>query len=173
MWHRKEEILWTQARVDFLKHSDSNARWFRARAVARMVANQIKLLIDHNGVECKEDSVIEQVVAKHFKDLFTSSNPHDLAVVLQHVQPRVTPAMNTSLIAPYSVDEVFTALNQMHPNKAPSSDGLNTSFFQHLWDVIGHSITSVVLDILNGAPIPFWLNHKIMVLIPKKPNPPP
>ena len=65
----------------------------------------------------------------------------------------------------------WTALNQMHPHKAPSPDGMNPFFFQKFWDAIGDDVAATVISILNGHAIPSKLNHTLVALIPKRPKP--
>jgi len=48
---------------------------------------------------------------------------------------------------------------------------MNPFFFQKFWDSIGNDVSSAMLPILNGHPIPPKLNHTFVALIPKKPRP--
>ena len=48
---------------------------------------------------------------------------------------------------------------------------MNPFFFQKFWDSIGDDVSTVVLSILDGHPIPSKLNHTYVALIPKKPKP--
>jgi hypothetical protein len=44
-------------------------------------------------------------------------------------------------------------------------------FFKKYWEVVGNSITSEVLKVLNGGDMPEGWNETCVVLIPKVPNP--
>ena len=47
---KKEELFWAQrAKADFLKHGDSNTRWFYARANMRRATNTIRSLEHEDG----------------------------------------------------------------------------------------------------------------------------
>lgn len=64
-------------------------------------------------------------------------------------------------------EEIKVALNQMHPTKAPSPDGLSPIFFQTYWDVVGQSVINCVIQILNTEVMPNGLNDTYICLIPK------
>ena len=84
---------------------------------------------------------------------------------------KVTPDMNLLLPAPYSGDEVKTALFQMYPTKAPGPDGYPAHFFQRHWELCGGEVTKVVLRILRGEEGSEAINETILVLIPKVKDP--
>jgi len=49
-WRRKEEIFWAQrAKADFLRHGDSNSKWFHARVKMRHKTNHIHGLQKEDG----------------------------------------------------------------------------------------------------------------------------
>lgn len=57
--------------------------------------------------------------------------------------------MNDQLSCPYSTDDIFLAVKQMHPMKASSPDGLPPLFFQKYWGFIGDDIVSLVQHVLH------------------------
>lgn len=59
----------------------------------------------------------------------------------------------------------------MGANKPPGPDGFTTGFYQLHWYLLGTSVTSAVLDFLNGGVLPEDLNSATIVLIPKTRNP--
>lgn len=91
--------------------------------------------------------------------------------VLAHVPRKVTEEMNAALCAPYTSDEVKTALFQMFPTKAPGPDGFPAHFYQRHWDICGEEVTKIVLRIVKGEESPECINDTILVLIPKVTNP--
>ena len=86
-WCRKEEILWHQrSQVEFLRHGDSNSKWFHIQASTRRTANHITSLLDREARKKTELGDIENIIIRFFEDLFTTSAPSDLDCVLQHMQ---------------------------------------------------------------------------------------
>ena len=59
----------------------------------------------------------------------------------------------------------------MGANKAPEPDGCKAVFFQYHWDTLALSVTTTVLDFLNGGTMPTTVNQTTIVLIPKAKNP--
>ena len=91
--------------------------------------------------------------------------------VLDTVPRKVTVEMNAALEAPYSQEEVKTALFQMFPTKAPGPDGFPAHFFQRHWETRGDEITKVVIRIVEGTELETCINETVLVLIPKVKNP--
>ena len=69
------------------------------------------------------------MIVEYYKQLFTSSNPHDIEEVVQFTKRVVTEDMNSSLIINFSKEEGEIALKQMAPLKAPGPDGMPPIFF--------------------------------------------
>ena len=74
-------------------------------------------------------------------------------------------------MAPYTGEEVKSALFQMYPTKAPGPDGYPAHFFQRHWELCGTEVTNVVLRILRGEESPEVINETFLVLIPKVKDP--
>ena len=88
-----------------------------------------------------------------------------------HTNTRVTNEMNQNLIKEFTREEVVAALQQMHPTKAPSPDGMSTIFFQKYWDIVGNDVTCMVLNVLNSNMLIADINRTNIALIPKTKNP--
>ena len=52
----------------------------------------------------------------------------------------VTRIDNEGLIRPFTFDEFELVVKQMHPDKAPGSNGLNPAIYQFFWPVMGKEI---------------------------------
>ena len=107
------------------------------------------------------------MIVEYYKQLFTSSNPHDIEEVVQFTKRVVTEDMNSSLIINFSKEEGEIALKQMAPLKAPGPDGMPPIFFQHYWESIGNDVGKAVVSCLNSTSIETGLNHTFLTLIPK------
>ena len=167
-WHTKEVILWWQrAHSDYLKHGNSNNRWFHSRANTRRSRNLIVGLKDDAGNWQTKDNGIANVITLYLEDLFSTSYSSGMEEVLDCITPKVTVEVNAALCKPYTREEVDHAIMRMHPHKAPVPDDLNPFFFQHLWSSVGDDVSTSVLSILYGHPIPPKPNATFVALIPK------
>ena len=92
---------------DFLKHGDSNSKWFHARAKMRCKQNFIAGLEKNDGSWAESDEEVKEVVTDYFAQLFTTEQQDRLQDVLEHIPTRVTAKMNNTLMRAYSADEIF------------------------------------------------------------------
>ena len=79
--------------------------------------------------------------------------------------------MNENLIKDFIVEEVGSALQQMHLTKALELDGISALFFQKFWNVVGSDVTKMVLNVLNSNMPLDEINKKNITLVPKIKNP--
>lgn len=75
------------------------------------------------------------------------------------------------LLAPFTMEEFTHAIYQMHPDKSPSSDGLNPGFYQRFWSLCGHDVFLAGCSWLREGHFPSGLNDTNMVLIPRCDSP--
>ena len=95
----------------------------------------------------------------------------NLGGVLDVVDRRFTPEMNTSLLQRYTAEEVRQALFQMHPSKSLGSDGMSPFFFQKYWNIVGNDVIESILSVLNSGHMLRKMNFTHIALIPKKNDP--
>jgi hypothetical protein len=111
------------------------------------------------------------MVVVFYQNLFTVQEDTLPEFVTQHVLRKVAEAMNTSLVAEFSHDEVRRAAFMMHPIKSLGPDGFIAGFFQRHWELVGYDISTTVLFYLNGGEMTKVVNSTILVLISKVRNP--
>lgn len=99
---QKEEIYWAQrAKTEFLKHGDSNSRWFHARAKMRRVANAITVLEEDGGKWFLKRERFKEWSHIFFSKLFETVVPSNMEDVLDCVESRVTNEKNELLCSLY------------------------------------------------------------------------
>ena len=168
----QEELFWRQrSRSIWLPTRDKNTKYFHQRASQRRRKNHISGFLDDQGRWCNTEDEVASVAEKYFKNLFTSTTPTNLNLVLDSVNRVVTPDMNQTLLQPYTRDEVKRALFHMHPSKSPGLDLMSPFFFQKYWHIVGNDVTDVVLFVLNSGHMLHKMNYTYIVLIPKKDDP--
>lgn len=128
----QEEAFWKQrSKIVWLKEGDRNTSFFHRKASNRRRKNTIHGLFDNQCQWFEDDDGLEHVVTSYFTDMFSANDVDTNALykVLHAIQPCVTEDMNLMLHAPYSEEEVKTALFQMYPTKSPGPDGMPPLFF--------------------------------------------
>lgn len=86
-------------------------------------------------------------VMRYYQNIFTTS-----AVggdVIRRVQSRITDEMNARLLRPVEMEEVKSAVFSMMPDKAPGPDGMNPSFYQNFWSVVGRDLIDFVTHCID------------------------
>uniref|UniRef100_A0A803PJT8 Reverse transcriptase domain-containing protein n=1 Tax=Cannabis sativa TaxID=3483 RepID=A0A803PJT8_CANSA len=98
----------------------------------------------------------------------SSSNATNL--LLSAISAKLSAQQFCFLDAPFTADEVKTALFQLSGDKASGLDGMNDYFYQKNWNTLGEDLCMAILDILNNNASMNSINSTLIVLIPKKAN---
>ena len=128
-------------------------------------------LLDSNGRWQVDPGNIEGIILEYFGSIFKLNEPTDFEASLSAIHPKVTLAMNATLTANFRAEEVWNALQQMHPTKSPGPNGMSPIFYQKYWDVVGTNVIDYVLHTLNTGVMPPGLNETFICLIPKVKSP--
>ena len=124
-------IYWKQrAHNTWLIKGDRNTKFFHAYASERRRVNFVKILKDDNGGTV-EGSQLKCFIASQYQNLFLSHADGGDNVV-NCIQDRVTREMNESLLAPFTGEEVWEALNGIGDLKAPGADGMPSIFYKKI-----------------------------------------
>lgn len=84
---------------------------------------------------------------------------------------QVTLEQKQALLMPVRHEEVKTTTFAMHPDKAPGVGGLNLSFFQAYWSIVGQDVYKFCQDFFETGELPTNLNTTLVCLIPKLKHP--
>ena len=129
---RMEEQMWQQrSRTHWLASGDSNTKYFHNRVSQCFRRNFISELRDPNGVFVSGEENVSAMIVDFYSKLFSSSNPNDMELVVQHNKRVVNADMNVGLVEDFTKVKVKIALKQMVPLKALGLDGMPPIFFQH------------------------------------------
>lgn len=168
----REEVMERQrSRVQRIKEGDRNTSFFQAKSRERARINKINALKRGDGSIVTSQEELEVTAMEFYANLFTEQEVLDPGPILNCVPVKVMTEMNELLTQPFTVEEIRKAVFMMGTNKAPGPDGLTAGFYQVHWETLGLSITSAVLNFLNGGAMPESINGTTIVLIPKVKNP--
>ena len=79
----REEQMWKQWSCSlWLQERDNNTRYFHSRASHRFRRNRIDSLEDANGELCSDEDDVANILIGYYQQLFTSSNPAIIEVVV-------------------------------------------------------------------------------------------
>lgn len=71
------------------------------------------------------------------------------------------------LVVQINAEEVKRAVFAMHPDKVPGVDGLNPSFFQAYWDIVGQDVWKLCQVFFDIGELPFESKYYVSVFDPK------
>uniref|UniRef100_A0A803P621 Reverse transcriptase domain-containing protein n=1 Tax=Cannabis sativa TaxID=3483 RepID=A0A803P621_CANSA len=170
----QEEMYWQQrSRIDWLQLGDQNTKFFHSKASARKAKNKIKFLQTEGGLRVTSKHDMAEAIQDYFEGIFQSSSVDEdaLAAIIHSIPTTITQEMNNDLTKPFTPSEVKDALFSMGSDKSPDIDGMSAMFYQQHWDIVGDSVCSAVLNVLNHGADPTPLNSTMIMLIPKKKKP--
>jgi len=68
-------------------------------------------------------------------------------------------------------EEIYTAIFQMDPYRAPGLDGFGASFYQQHWSVLKEQLCATIKDFFESGKLLKEFNLTLLALIPKMDNP--
>ena len=84
--------------------------------------------------------------------------------------PLVSDSENEFLLRPIHEKEIHDAVFDMHPDKSLGPDGMNPTFYQAFWDIVGKDIRIACISFISSFSLRKGINDTHLVLIPKKQN---
>ncbi|GLU10723.1 hypothetical protein SLE2022_275090 [Rubroshorea leprosula] len=128
-WLERGEIMWRQRSRDiWIQEGDRNTRFFHRRATKRKDRNRVEKLMKDTGEWTSSFGEVKVVVTGYFAQLFTSTDPTNLALVTDCLKPCVQDGDNSFLLHEFTEAEVMKALFQMHPSKSPGPEMVSPQF---------------------------------------------
>lgn len=148
----------------WLKEGDKNTRYFHTSASTRKRQNSLGNICNDQGEWCANSDEVDALIGAYFKSLFSAGGVQT-AEVIQCVDTKVISEHNSMLLAPFSAIKVKEAVFGMHPDKSPGPDGMNPTFYQKFWHIVGEDVVMACLNFLQDASFPclIWLFqiHKV------------
>lgn len=165
---REEEQYWRQkCREEWLRSGDRNTKYFHNCVKGKRLKNRILMLLDELGQEHFTEGSKGNIAVEYYRELFRSSNPHDLDSVFCGFRGRVSEEMNSRLTAPISPEEIKKAAFSIKGASAPGEDGLTGIFYQKFWHIVGPQLTAEITQFFKTSVMPEGWNHTQLSLLPK------
>lgn len=140
--YKEEESFWKQrSRINWLHSGDRNTSFFHAVTRGRRALNSFSVIEDEMGIEFVEEDQIANTFSQVFQGIFTTNGNSEFQLIDEILQPKITEAMNESLIAIPSLLEIKEAVLAINPSKAPGPDGFSSKFYQAYWPTIGIDVS--------------------------------
>ncbi|KAL2225552.1 UNVERIFIED_CONTAM: hypothetical protein Sindi_2917400 [Sesamum indicum] len=164
-----EQIMLQQrAKMQWMKGGDQCSRIFFRKIAQRRVARRIMQINDDNGTTHTESGEITNEFVRYYQNLL-GGNRRQLPLDIRFLRPWARHVLTTEeagqLILAFSPEDVKQAVFDIAEDKAPGPDGFSSGFFKAAWSVVGHEITTAVLDFFSTGKLLKQVNSTLLALI--------
>lgn len=143
----------------------------------RKQRNYIYMLKNENSIWVDDAQEIELLITKHFQDIYipnstlvndSTQHGEDIYLVLWELHlPTISDEEYFSLQAPFTPQEIKSAMFDIDQDKSPSMQGFLSEFFKLYWDNVGHLVVEAVNKFFSTWYLLKDWNRTLLVLIPK------
>ena len=169
---RQEEILWKQkSHVQWLKEGERNTKFFHRATIQRRHSNKITHLITEDGETLHSHDDLETHLVNYFQDLLTEPIPDRSAAITRItrcIPTLVTQEQNDALLRPFTIEEVYQALQDTPKSKDPGPEGFTSDFFHYCWPMIRTEVWEILEDSRTTGEVLRAFNATFLALIPKE-----
>jgi len=156
---------WVRSRISWLKDGDANTAIFHSHARHRKRKNFIPKIVSGEQVLTNHEDKAAAIF-DFYNQLLGSSAHRDLTINLDELD-----LSQHDLKEPFSDEEVWITIKQLHPDKAPGPDGYTGRFYKSCWQIIKKDILAAIAAIQRGNFRNLHLiNSALLTLLPKKNN---
>jgi len=159
------------ARQRWLVDGNRNSRYFHQSAKSRKQRSAILRIKDNAGVWLDQLPLIQRKFIDDFSARFTSGRQTHAVNLSNLVLPGITTRDNLDLTRPVTENEIYKALFDMDPYKAPGPDGFGASFYQDHWLQVKDHLCFAIKDFFNSGRLLTEINHTFIALVPKVDHP--
>lgn len=165
----EEQLLQQKSRINWLQKGDGNNSFFFNSCKGRWNSNKILQLMDDEGGLHSTHQAISMVAVDFFKGLIGSSHsvadfPDDLSL------PSLSNEDSSSLLFPFSAEDVLATMKSLGKNKSPGPDGFTPEFFLKAWSIVGLDVSNAILHFFSTGHLPRSVNSSAIALVPKQSN---
>lgn len=122
---------------------------------------------DSIGVWREGHDEVFTAIQSHFADVYHSEGENTECDIFNLLPKLVTPVMNASLKAIFSMEDIKDVVFSLGATKAPGPNGFNGMFYQRNWDVIKDDICSAICGFFEDGRLPLDINETLVTLVPK------
>lgn len=126
---------------------------FHKKTSSRRCKSSISKLKEERG-EWKEGHQLDALIVDYFQFIFATSGQVGSMDFLGPDDGSVITAMNEVLAKEFTRDEIYLAVMQMQPTKAPGQDSMPPIFFQKYLHIIGNWVSEAILQVLKTGHFP-------------------
>jgi hypothetical protein len=161
-------IVCQRARIANLKDGDANTSFFHKQCSFCRQRNKIHSLATTGGVLTDQVDMAAAAFT-HFDSLLGTDMGRQCTLRLDDL---IEPSHDLAdLDAPFTVDEVWSAIKRLPARKAPGPDGFTAEFLRSCWETVRSDFMAVFAQLYDLRGRGFnKLNQALLMLLPKRPD---
>ncbi|KAL2237629.1 UNVERIFIED_CONTAM: hypothetical protein Sindi_0954600 [Sesamum indicum] len=167
-----EQIMLQQrAKMQWMKGGDQCSRVFFRKIAQRRSARRILQINDEHGNTHTEPGAVVNEFVTFYHSLLCGERRRaviDLRFLRPWARHLLSEEDASSLLVPFTPVDVKQAVFDIDEDKAPGPDGYSSGFFKAAWPIVGHEVSSAVLDFFNTGRLLKQINTTLLALIPKE-----
>jgi len=159
-----------RARVRWLEEGETCSAYFFSRFRSRSSSSTLSLLRDSDGSPFPSDSARRTHIQQYFTSLCAAPPfyPPDCHSFLASITlPTLSPALSSSLLVPFTADELLSTIKALPLRRAPGPDGIPYEWYQTFADSLIPILLPLFNSVLSGGPAPPSWSRTLVSLIPK------
>nr|XP_016460478.1 PREDICTED: uncharacterized protein LOC107783960 [Nicotiana tabacum] len=160
-----DQFLRKKSKVQWLKQSDKNNKYFHSYMKERRNANRI-LSIKAKGNRVTNVEEIVEVFVEFYSNLLGSTTDKREHVYSPLVREGkiVTEGQRQFLTEEFTEKEVKQALWKIDGEKAPGPDGYRSKFFKDSWEITGKALKEAALEFFESGKLLKTMNRTVSQL---------
>ncbi|KAJ6925333.1 hypothetical protein NC651_009871 [Populus alba x Populus x berolinensis] len=169
---KEEEAFYKQrSRIQWLSLGDRNTKFFHRSLVHRQSRNRVHGLTDEAGNQVTTNKEMGQLAVAYYQNILAAP-PHEYQEDVSRLYTsKIPPTSVSSLIQPFTSEEIKRALFSIPDDKAPGPDGFTSYFFKKCWGIVGADFINAIRSFFDRSTLPRGINATIIALVPKVENP--
>ncbi|GAU14707.1 hypothetical protein TSUD_203560 [Trifolium subterraneum] len=161
--------VFVKSRSQWLKEGDANTKYFHSVLANCRRGNAISSL-QVGGITVEGVAPIRHAVVSHFASHFKAVNVEQPGVDSLTFK-RLPSAEASSLIKPFSLEEVKAAVWDCDSFKSPGLNGVNFGFIKDFWNEMQVDIMRFITEFHQNGRLTKGINATFIALIPKVESP--
>ncbi|WOL13567.1 hypothetical protein Cni_G22337 [Canna indica] len=150
---------------------DHNTTYFHRVVSSRRCLNKVNSITLADGSVVFDNIQILHAFSYAYSTIWSNLNCQFVDISDAFRFPRLNDCDRASLIAPFSLSEVWNVVKWLPNGKSPGLDGFTGEFYMHYWPILSNPFMKCLTIFHNTAHLPFDWNKTILSFIPKCPNP--
>ena len=147
---------------------DEPASLHRVAAANKLASSGLSSLKDLDGKAQTDSDKIASIVERHFTSLYGHTDEClPAATFLDSIQERLNEEEANKLQEPFSLTEIWTAVDSVEDGKASGVDGLPAELYRKLRPKIKLSLQAVLNELRESGALPKSMREGSITLIPK------